>query len=88
MGSPEATGLFHKAIPQSGAGHHGIEDVQAVDHGRKFCELLGVEPDDLDTLQSASVPDILEAQAKLEEQMALRRDGGRQATRNALPTGH
>ena len=30
MGSPEAQGLFHKAIPQSGAGHHGIEDVQAV----------------------------------------------------------
>ena len=69
MGSPEAQGLFHKAIPQSGAGHHGIEDVQAVDHGQQFCELLGVEPGDADALQSASVADILAAQAKLEEKM-------------------
>ncbi len=69
MGSPEAQGLFHKAIPQSGAGHHGIEDVQAVSHGQQFCELLGVEPGDANALQSAAVDDILAAQAKLEEQM-------------------
>ena len=69
MGSPEATGLFHKAIPQSGAGHHGIDDAQAVERGRQFCELLGVEPDDAQALQSAPVPDILAAQAQLEQQM-------------------
>lgn len=69
MGSPEATGLFHKAIPQSGAGHHGIEDVQAVEHGRMFCDLLGVEPGDADALQAASVEDIVAAQAELEQQM-------------------
>ena len=69
MGSPEATGLFHKAIPQSGAGHHGIEDPQAVIHGEMFCEQLGIDPRDADALQSAEVDDILAAQAKLEEQM-------------------
>ena len=69
MGSPEATGLFHKAIPQSGAGHHGIEDPQAVIHGEMFCEQLGIDPSDADALQSAEVDDILAAQAKLEEQM-------------------
>ena len=69
MGSPEATGLFHKAIPQSGAGHHGIEDPQAVIHGEMFCEQLGIDPRDADALQSAEADDILAAQAKLEEQM-------------------
>lgn len=79
MGSPEAQGLFHKAIPQSGAGHHGIEDVKAVDHGEKFCELLGVAADDTQALQAASVEDILEAQAKLEEQMLyVAMEGGKQ----------
>ena len=69
MGSPEAQGLFHKAIPQSGAGHHGIDDPQAVTHGEQFCELLGVDPSDADALQGAEISDILAAQAKLEEQM-------------------
>ncbi len=69
MASPEAQGLFHKAIPQSGAGHHGIDDPQAVSHGEQFCDLLGVDPTDAQALQSASVADILAAQAKLEEQM-------------------
>ena len=69
MGSPEAQGLFHKAIPQSGAGHHGIEDVQAVTHGQQFCEFLGVDPEDPTALQSASVSDLLEAQAQLEQNM-------------------
>ena len=66
MGSPEAQGLFHKAIPQSGAGHHGMVDEQAVDNGRKFCANLGVSPDDPDALRSASLEAILEAQGKLE----------------------
>ena len=69
MGSPEAQGLFHKAIPQSGAGHHGIEDVQAVTHAQQFCEFLGVDPEDAAGLQSASVSDLLEAQAQLEQKM-------------------
>ncbi len=69
MGSPEARGLFHKAIPQSGAGHHGIEDAQAVSHGRRFCELLGIGADDVASLRSVAVEDILAAQSKLEEQM-------------------
>lgn len=69
MGSPEAQGLFHKAIPQSGAGHHGIEDAQAVSHSEQFCEFLGVNAEDAAGLQSASVSDLLAAQAKLEERM-------------------
>ncbi len=66
MGSPEAVGLFDKAIPQSGAGHHGMVDDQALANGRKFCELLGVDPTDAGALRAASVESILEAQGQLE----------------------
>ena len=78
MGSSEATGLFHKAIPQSGAGHHGMEDGQAIANGRKFCELLGVDPDDAAGLMSASVADILAAQGQLELQMFTAMEEGEQ----------
>jgi len=69
MGSPEAQGLFHKAIPQSGAGHHGIYDEQAVANAQSFCELLGVDPNDAEALRAAAVADIIEAQGQLETKM-------------------
>ncbi len=69
MASPEATGLFHKAIPQSGAGHHGMYDEQAIANGRQFCDLLGVDVDDVGALREASVADIVEAQGQLEAKM-------------------
>ncbi len=87
MGSPEARGLFHKAIPQSGAGHHGIEDAQAVERGRQFCELLGVEADDAAALRAASAADILAAQAKLEERMLyVAMEAGKQPEMPFRPT--
>ncbi len=69
MASPEAQGLFHKAIPQSGAGHHGMYDEQATANAQLFCELLGVAADDVEALRAASVADIIAAQGQLEAKM-------------------
>lgn len=46
LGSPEAKGLFHRAIPQSGAGHQARPADEALSASEQFCELLGVRPDD------------------------------------------
>ena len=61
MASPEAAGLFHKAIPQSGAAHNALtmEETQAT--GRKVAEHLGIAPDDVDALRAASTEDVLAA---------------------------
>ena len=66
MGSPEAAGLFHKAIPQSGAGSNAnsLEDAEAT--GAKFLELLGVDAEDLDALRAVPAESILAAQGQLE----------------------
>ena len=70
MASPEAAGLFQKAIPQSaGVGDmHSLETAEAV--GRRFASLLGVDADDADGLRSAPAERILEAQTALEAEGA------------------
>ena len=69
MASPEAAGLFHKAIPQSGAGHHTMPLAVAEETGAAFLRRLGVAPDDLDALRALSVEQILEAQGEMEAEM-------------------
>ena len=66
MGSPEAAGLFHKAIPQSGAGHHSLTLERAEQVGRQFAEALGVDPGDAAGLRGAPVGKVLEASGLLE----------------------
>ena len=51
---PEAKGLFHGAIPQSGAGHQARPADEALSASEQFCELLGVRPDDPAALRAAS----------------------------------
>ena len=61
MASPEAAGLFHKAIPQSGAGHNALTQEETEATGRRFAEKLGVDPDDVEALRAASAEDVLAA---------------------------
>ena len=66
MGSPEAAGLFHKAIPQSGAGHHSITLERAEEVGRQFADALGVNPGDAAGLRGAPAGKLQEASAIVE----------------------
>ena len=61
MASPEAAGLFQKAIPQSGAGHNALTVEETNATAYKFCEALGVDPNDVDALMAADPADILTA---------------------------
>ncbi len=62
VGSPRASGLFHRAIPQSGAAHHTLTSSQ----GRRVAELLmsHSESDSVDALMNCSVETLLAAQDK------------------------
>ena len=65
LGAAEAEGLFHRAIPQSGAGHHSLPVDMATEVGRRFCAVLEVSPEDAATLRSIPVQDVLDAQNAL-----------------------
>ena len=63
MAAREAEGMFRRAIPQSGAGHHALPLEMAQEIGRRFCSLLEINPDDAAaTLRSMPALDILDAQ--------------------------
>ena len=66
MASPEAAGLFHKAIPQSGAAHNALTMEETEATGRKVAEHLGVAPDDVDALRAASTEDMLAASVSVD----------------------
>ncbi len=61
MASPEAAGLFQKAIPQSGAGHNALSVEETNATAFRFCEALGIAADDVDALMTADPADILAA---------------------------
>ncbi len=61
MASPEAAGLFQKAIPQSGAGHNALSNEETNATALKFCQALGVDSEDVDALMAADPADILAA---------------------------
>jgi len=61
MASPEAAGLFQKAIPQSGAAHNALSVEETNATAFKFCQALGVDPEDVDALMAADPADILAA---------------------------
>src|SRR5438132_925558 len=67
LGLPAAKGLFVKAIPQSGAAHHGKPADQADDVAREFLAEVGVEPgaDALERLRAVPVENLLAAQANV-----------------------
>ena len=65
LGAAEAEGLFHRAIPQSGAGHHALPVDIATEVGRRLCAVLEVNPDDAQTLRGIPAQDVLDAQNAL-----------------------
>lgn len=68
LGCPAARGLFRAAIPQSGAAHHVSSAGDAEKLGSQWADLL--RADDVATLQSRSVTELLDAQAQVEKQSA------------------
>ncbi|MYJ01857.1 MAG: carboxylesterase family protein, partial [Chloroflexi bacterium] len=65
MGAAEAEGLFHRAIPQSGAAHHSLPIDIAEEVCRRYCAILEVSPEDADSLRSIPAQDMLDAQNAL-----------------------
>jgi para-nitrobenzyl esterase len=65
LAMPVAQGLFHKAIPQSGAAHsvHSME--RAVQVTQVFLDILGMKSGDTDGLRSLTVERLLAAQKEL-----------------------
>jgi para-nitrobenzyl esterase len=67
MGTPAAKGLFVKAIPQSGAAHHGKSREAADATAREFLAELGLEPnrESAARLRELPVDALMEAQTTL-----------------------
>ncbi|MCZ6464736.1 MAG: carboxylesterase/lipase family protein [Proteobacteria bacterium] len=64
MGTPSARGLFHRAIPQSGAAHN-VNDVETADRvAEGFLQEFGTERGRAEKLRRASLKEILEAQQR------------------------
>lgn len=65
LATPSAKGLFHKAIPQSGASHaaHGPETAARI--AGRFCDEVGVAPGDTEALLALPVERLLEAVLEL-----------------------
>ena len=65
LAMPEAKGLFHKAIPQSGAAHTASSPDRSVKAANVFLEILGVSAGDTDALRLQNVERLMEAQKEL-----------------------
>ena len=85
MASPEANGLFQKAIPQSGAGHNALSVEETNATAVKFCEALGVDPEDVDALMAADPADILAASVAVDP-IASAETAAEMAEEGASPT--
>ncbi|MDE2966326.1 MAG: carboxylesterase/lipase family protein [Chloroflexota bacterium] len=85
MASPESAGLFQKAIPQSGAGHNALSAEETNATAFKFCEALGVDPEDVDALMAADPADILAASVAVDP-IASAESSGDMAEAGASPT--
>jgi para-nitrobenzyl esterase len=66
MASPRASGLFRRAILQSGAAHNALSIDQAQANMAAFAEALGVEELTAARLRSIAAEDILHAQSSIE----------------------
>ncbi|MDH3756184.1 MAG: carboxylesterase/lipase family protein [Acidimicrobiia bacterium] len=77
MAMPAARGLFHRAIPQSGAASNGISAPTATMIAGHMLDMLGVEPGDLDALERVPSELMLQTQQKLGDELAETRDPNR-----------
>lgn len=64
MAIPSAEGLFHKAIPQSGAGHNAVSKAGATKVAEKLLSSLNITQDNAADLQTIPYEAILKAQMK------------------------
>jgi len=65
LGLPEASGLFHRAILQSGAASNSLEPEQATQYATELLAALDLGPTDVSRLHEVPVEALLEAQGKL-----------------------
>lgn len=65
LGVPAATGLFHRAILQSGAGAHVHDADAATVTARKFLAEVGVDPSEAARLRDVPLDVLLDAQQRL-----------------------
>jgi len=65
LAMPEAKGLFHKAILQSGAGHHVSSVERAVKVAEMFLDILGIKPGEPEKLWSLTTEQLLDAHKEL-----------------------
>ncbi len=65
LAMPEAHGLFHKAILQSGAASSAKSTDVATRHTKELMDILGLDRVDLDALQELSVSTLIEAHQAL-----------------------
>ncbi|HEX6772045.1 MAG TPA: carboxylesterase family protein [Acidobacteriaceae bacterium] len=68
MALPQAAGLFHQAIVESGSGQTVHTRESARELTREFLRCAGLRPSDVSHLRTLSVPRLLAAQLALEEQ--------------------
>jgi para-nitrobenzyl esterase len=65
LGCPRASGLFRRAIVQSGSAQHVHPRSAATRIARRFCEIAGIEAGDVETLASLPAESIREASSRL-----------------------
>lgn len=65
LGLPQASGLFHRAILQSGASSNSLEPEQATRYATELLAALDLGPGDTARLQQLPIEALLEAQGKL-----------------------
>ena len=77
LAMPAARGLFHRAIPQSGAASNGISAPTASMIAGHMLEMIGVAPGDLEALDRVPSEVMLQTQQKLGDELAETRDPNR-----------
>ena len=73
MATPAARGLFHKAIPQSGAAQATLSPEQSAEATRRLVAALGHAAFSLDALRAVPVEELLEAQIAITESLQVDR---------------
>jgi para-nitrobenzyl esterase len=76
LAMPSARGLFHRAVAQSGAGHHALTPATAIRIGGYVAERLGV-PATREALAAVPVGRLVAAQQALAAEIAVMPDPGR-----------
>jgi para-nitrobenzyl esterase len=71
LGAPSASGLFHRAILQSGAAHNVSTREQAEATARHFFDTLGIETPTSEALQRLPVSELMSAQLRTTTELGL-----------------